>query len=128
MISSQNFSDVNSSNSTTKASFPSAWDLRHFYQMCAHMSLSWGLITGNTSLFGVALEAGWVARNPDFCYKMGFSVCMRKKMLKIAITTLLCGSHSSTSPCFSHVTLHSSRSPPAFFMLEYQMPRSTKAS
>lgn len=30
--------------------------------------------------------------------------------------TLLCGSHSGASPSFSHVTLHSSRAPLAFFM------------
>lgn len=45
-------------------------------------------------------------------------------MLKIQITTLLCGNHSGASPCFSHATLHSSRAPMAFFMSEYQMPRS----
>lgn len=52
--------------------------------------------------------------------------CMRKRMLKITITTLLCGCHTA-SPCFSHFTLHSSGGPPAFFMFEFQMPMSTKA-
>lgn len=38
--------------------------------------------------------------------------------------TLLCGSYSAASLCFSCVTLYSSRATLTFFMFEYKMPRS----
>lgn len=54
----------------------------------------------------------------QICYKMDF-LCIRKKTLKIQITTLLCDSSSTASPCFFHVTLYSFRAPLSFFIFEY---------
>lgn len=115
--SSQNFSDVNSSNSATKASFPSAWDLRLLPNVCTHKLV---LEAHNCKHFPVWCFPGGCmeGQKSRLRFQNGF-FCVRKKMLKIQITTLLCGSHSA-SPCFSHATLHSSRGPLAFFTFEYQ--------
>lgn len=109
-----NVSDVNSPTSATKASFPSAWHLRLLpragpedsqLETLPCLVLSWRFLEGQKSR--LRLQDGFF--------------CTRKKMLKIQITTLLCGSHSA-SPCFSHATLHSSGAPLAFFLFEHQTP------